>query len=68
MLLSEQADAMPSMIAQRIADTFELPAVAIYDAETDTVSLGGGGELQDIEARGCGKSPGKPCRSASRQA
>jgi two-component system sensor histidine kinase KdpD len=49
-LLSEQTEAMPSLIAQRIAATFEVPGVALYDADSDSVALGGG-EMPHVDAR-----------------
>src|SRR5204862_6860261 len=44
LLLSEPSSSMPSAIAQRIAETFELPSVALYDSHSDwTVVAGANG-------------------------
>lgn len=51
LLLADHADTASSPIAQRIADTFGLTAVAVYDARADVVSRGGQGDLPDVETR-----------------
>jgi two-component system sensor histidine kinase KdpD len=51
LLLSEGGASISAGIAQRIADTFELPAVALYDHRTDTISRAGATELPGIEDR-----------------
>jgi two-component system sensor histidine kinase KdpD len=51
LLLSEHAESAPSNVAQRLAETFGLTAVAVYDARADTVSRGGTGDIEDVEAR-----------------
>ncbi len=49
LLLSEGGASLPSVIAQRIAETFELRAVAVYDQRRDLVSCGGPLELPGID-------------------
>lgn len=51
LLLSEQPSSPPVAIAERIADAFELPSVALYDRHTDTVVFGGATDLLGIESR-----------------
>ena len=51
LLLSEQTSSVPSAIAQRIADVFELPSVALYDRHTDTTVHAGPTDLADIETK-----------------
>src|SRR5262245_47315556 len=50
LLLSESTASVPSAIAERIADAFELPYVALYDHRTDTVVYGGATDVPGIEA------------------
>jgi two-component system sensor histidine kinase KdpD len=49
MLLSEGGPSAPAAIARRIAEAFELPAVALYDREADVVALGAAADLPGIE-------------------
>ena len=49
LLLGERTESIPSLIAQRIASTFELPAVALYDHQTDTISRAGSGEIPNAD-------------------
>lgn len=51
LLLSETGLSLPAGIAQRIAETFELPAVALFDQQTDVIAQGGISELRHIEPR-----------------
>jgi two-component system sensor histidine kinase KdpD len=51
LLLSETGLSLPAGMAQRIAETFELPAVALFDQQTDTIAQGGVTELRHVEAR-----------------
>jgi two-component system, OmpR family, sensor histidine kinase KdpD len=51
LLLSDGGASIPAGIAQRIADTFELPAVALYDRHADTISWAGPTELPGIEGK-----------------
>jgi two-component system sensor histidine kinase KdpD len=51
LLLSEPTSSVPSAIADRIADAFELPSVALYDRHTDTIVFGGATDLPGIEAK-----------------
>src|SRR6516225_11188331 len=51
LLLSETGLSLPAGIAQRIAETFELPAVALFDQQTDAIAQGGITELRHIEPR-----------------
>jgi two-component system sensor histidine kinase KdpD len=59
LLLSQSDAAVPAEIARFIADTFELPGVALYDARTDTVTRAGtvdrpavDGSLRDVARQG----------------
>ena len=49
LLLSDERIAVPAGIARQIAETFELPSVALYDHSRDTVSRAGMTELPGIE-------------------
>jgi len=51
LLLSEHPSSPPAAIAERIADAFELPSVALYDRHTDKVVFGGATDLPGIEAK-----------------
>src|SRR5262245_11441291 len=51
LLLSEGRSLVEVTIARRIADAFQLPAVAVYDRRTDRVGLGGPDDLVDIDGR-----------------
>jgi two-component system sensor histidine kinase KdpD len=49
LLLGERTESIPSLIAQRIASTFELSAVALYDHQTDTISRAGSSEIPNAD-------------------
>jgi two-component system sensor histidine kinase KdpD len=49
LLLGERTESIPSWIAQRIAATFDLPAVALYDRQTDTTSRAGSSEIPNVD-------------------
>jgi two-component system sensor histidine kinase KdpD len=49
LLLSEPTTSAPAAIAERIADAFELPSVALYDRHTDTIVFGGAIDVPGIE-------------------
>jgi two-component system sensor histidine kinase KdpD len=51
LLLSDEASSAPSVIAHRIAETFELPAVALYDRHSDAAVVAGVSDLPDIESK-----------------
>jgi len=51
MLLSDDRASAAGSIARRIAESFELDAVALYDQQADRVFWAGGGELPQLEDR-----------------
>jgi two-component system, OmpR family, sensor histidine kinase KdpD len=51
LLLSGDGSTIPETLAQRIAEAFDLPAVALYDERADRIVLGGQVEFADIEAK-----------------
>ena len=59
LLLSEGGASVTGGIAQRIAETFELRAVALYDRQTDTISRAGALDLPHVDG---------PLRDVARQA
>jgi two-component system sensor histidine kinase KdpD len=51
LLLTSGGTSLLSDMARHIADSFELPAVAMYDQQMDVVAKGGIVDVPDIEAR-----------------
>ena len=51
LLLSDDVSSVPSAIAHRIAETFELPSVALYDRHSDTTVAAGVSDLPGIESK-----------------
>ncbi len=51
LLLAEAGASVTGGIAHRIAETFELRAVALYDRQTDTISRAGALDLPQIEGK-----------------
>ena len=49
LLLAESGTPIPAAIARRIASTFEVPTVALYDREADVIAWGGAKELPELE-------------------
>lgn len=49
LLLTDPSTA-PASVAQRIAETFDLRSVALYDARTDRLTRGGTGDLTGVDA------------------
>jgi two-component system, OmpR family, sensor histidine kinase KdpD len=49
LLLSEHTSSVPSLIAERIAEAFDLSAVALYDRHTGRIVFGGAADLPGIE-------------------
>ena len=72
-LLSEGREPVEVTIARRIAETFQLSAVAVYDRRTDRIGLGGAEDLADIDdrlrdvARQAVPFPGQPTELSSRR-
>jgi two-component system sensor histidine kinase KdpD len=50
LLLADAGTSFPAAIAKQIADTFELPAVALFDRHRDTIALGGRTDFQNIDS------------------
>lgn len=48
LLLSEGSDPPEVAIARRIADAFQIPAVAVYDRRTDRAGFGGAEDMADV--------------------
>ena len=51
LLLTEGREPVEVTIARRIAETFQLSAVAVYDRRADRIGLGGAEDLADIDGR-----------------
>jgi two-component system sensor histidine kinase KdpD len=51
LLLRDDSASVPSGIARAIADAFELPAVALYDEQSGSISRAGPTDLTGIESR-----------------
>jgi two-component system sensor histidine kinase KdpD len=51
LLLSEPGSSMPGNIARRLSESFELPAVGLYDQRTDAVSRAGPQEVPALETK-----------------
>jgi two-component system sensor histidine kinase KdpD len=49
LLLAQEGPSIQSAIAPKIAEAFELPAVALYDQQSDTIAYGGASELPGID-------------------
>jgi two-component system sensor histidine kinase KdpD len=51
LLLTPENVSIQSAIAPRIAEAFELPAVALYDQQSDVIALGGHEEVADVDRK-----------------
>jgi two-component system sensor histidine kinase KdpD len=51
LLLLDPGTSFPTAIAKQVADTFELPSVALFDRHTDSIALGGTSDFQNIDGK-----------------